>query len=700
MGAARVNGSAKREPSHIARFRAALFSYRPKRSDWIFAVRATAASVVALSIAYALKLENPQWAMLTVFVVAQPVAGMVLAKGLYRLLGTLVGASGAIAINLASHGSPLLFLTLLALWVWASSFGASMLRNPEAYGAALAGYTAVIVGLPAFGHGELVIEIARARTIEIMLGIACAGLASRLILPQFARDQMTSRLRGIILDLSRYAEGAFTGAERATLVSLSRKLIGDIEALGEMRAYVRLESPSLAAHGHSVRRTIGYLLSAVSAARMLRNHRPPPDTPPTPARIALHGLVADLRAAGPAAFDDLAPWIERCKKIAEDARAAPAELARDDPDRIGTAARLSMAVEFAEMFAGVLRGLEALRSPGTTRRRERSQPAILVHRDARGAFRNGVRAAAATTLVALFWLETQWEDAAGVTVMVAVVSILFASRPSPIQTSFGFFKGTLLAVPFAFLTGQILLPALPGIFWFVVVVAPVLVVAALAMANPRWTGTATAFAVNYLVFLSPHQTMVYAPQAFLNGAVSLLLGILLAMGVFAVVLPSRPREAVARLASAIREDLVRLCVHDRIPRRSAFESLAYDRINQLMPYNRGSGSRTEAILSGSVSSVTVGLEILKLRRAIAAGAVPTDVKRLLGRFLKRLARLLLKPTGEQPVIDFVNATRDMAARIARDNDSADVLDAAASLRVIAAAVEDHPAFFRRVRRAS
>jgi uncharacterized membrane protein YccC len=430
---------------------------------------------------------------------------------------------------------------------------------------------------------------------------------------------------------------------------------------------------------------------------MLRNHLPSHGVPPTPARIALHGLVADLRAAGPAAFDDLAPWIARCEKIAADARNAPATLDKDDPDRIGTAARLAMAAEFAEMFAGVLRGLDALRFPGTARRRERSQPALLVHRDRRGAVRNGIRAAVATTLVALFWLETQWADAAGVTVMVAVVSILFASRPSPIQTSFGFFKGTLLAVPFAFVTGQLLLPMLPGFAWFVIVVAPVLVVAALAMANPRWTGTATAFAVNYLVFLNPHEKMVYAPQAFLNGAASLLLGILLAMGVFAVVLPSRPREAVAQLAGAIREDLVRLCVHDRIPRRSAFESLAYDRINQLMPYNRGPGSRTEAILSGSISSVTVGLEILKLRRLISTAAVPDEAQHLLGRFLKRLARVLLKPVGEQPVVDFVRATREMAARIARGNDSAAVLDAAASLRVIAAAVEDHPAFFRRIR---
>ncbi len=75
-------------------------------------------AVVALSIAYALKLENPQWAMLTVFVVVQPVAGMVFAKGLYRLLGTLAGAAGAIAINLPApfdNEEEYTFLKALAL---------------------------------------------------------------------------------------------------------------------------------------------------------------------------------------------------------------------------------------------------------------------------------------------------------------------------------------------------------------------------------------------------------------------------------------------------------------------------------------------------------------------------------------------------------------------------------------------------------
>ncbi|WP_163595150.1 FUSC family protein, partial [Klebsiella pneumoniae] len=45
---------------------------------------------------------------------------------------------------------------------------------------------AMIIGLPAFGQPHLVTELASARCIEIVLGIVCAAITSRLILPKLA----------------------------------------------------------------------------------------------------------------------------------------------------------------------------------------------------------------------------------------------------------------------------------------------------------------------------------------------------------------------------------------------------------------------------------------------------------------------------------------------------------------------------------
>lgn len=669
---------------------------QPTRSDWIFALRTVSAGLIALLAAYALKLDHPQWAMMTVFIVAQPVAGMVLAKGFYRLLGTLAGGLAAIGITTVFGTNPWVLVTVLAVWIGICTFVSSLLRNPEAYGAALAGYTAMIIGLPAFGQPHLVVDLAVARCAEIVLGIVCAGVTSRLILPKLASDAIISRLKRCILDLATYAAGAFSGGDTATLSALHRKLVADTQTLGEMRAYARLEAPSFAPRAHPVRRTIGQLLSALSAARALHSHAAPKNAALIPVRSELQALVGDL-AAKPGALDDTAPWVEQLDAISAKARQLPDASIDQGDDRVGTITRLTIAADFAEALKQVLRGLDALRAPVTRTGRASRQPALVVHRDYPGASRNAVRAALATLLVAAFWLTTKWSEAAGTVILVAVVSSLFAARPDPVQVSWGFFKGTLLALPFAFLVGQIALPALPGFGWFVLFVVPILVPTALGMANPRYVGVATAFAINFLAFLSPHQAMTYDPGPFFAGSASVLVGILLAIGVFIVVLPADPWLAANRIVRAMREDLARLCLHERVPRRSAFESLAYDRVNQLMPLVQNAGREGEAVLGGGVAAVTVGLEILRLRGTSQNHAIPSETALSIANFLRGLARELLFRAPGDPQTATVAVARQYAASIAQRNATGDMLQIAASLRIIAAAMEDFPDFFARDR---
>ncbi|RWB70840.1 MAG: FUSC family protein [Mesorhizobium sp.] len=674
---------------------------QPTRSDWIFALRTVSAGLIALLAAYALKLDHPQWAMMTVFIVAQPVAGMVLAKGFYRLLGTLAGGLAAIGITSLSGTNPWLLVTLLALWIGICTLVSSLLRNPEAYGAVLAGYTAMIISLPALGQPIVVVDLAIARCAEIVLGIVCAGVTSRLILPKLAADAIISRLKRSILDLAEYAGGAFSDGDPASLAALQRKLITDAQTLAEMRTYARLEAPSFAPRAHPVRRTIGQLLWALSAARTLHSHRAPKNAALIPMRRDLKAFVSEL-AATPGALDDTGPWVARLDAIASKAREVPAP--SDDAgtnnaaeDKVGTITRLTIAGDFAEALKQVLDGLDALRSPVSRKSNERSQPALVVHRDSQAAWRNAVRAALATLLVAVFWLTTKWSEAAGTVILVAVVSSLFATRPDPVQSAWGFFTGTLIALPFAFLIGQVALPALPGFGWFTLFVVPILVPAALGMANPRHVGVATAFAINFLAFLSPHQQMTYDPGPFFAGSASILVGILIAIGVFILVLPADPWVTVERISQAMREDLARLCLHERIPRRSAFESLAYDRINQLMPQVQRTGRRGDPILGGSIAAVTVGLEVLRLRHAQLDSAVPRETVESIGNFLRGLARELLFRRPGEPQTATVAVARQYAASIGERSDRLEMLRIAASLRIIAAAMEDYPDFFAKGR---
>jgi uncharacterized membrane protein YccC len=111
----------------------------------LFAFKTFVASLLALFIAFWLGLEEPRWALLTVFVVSQRDSGLVVAKSFYRALGTIAGVFFSILLvfTFAQRGE--LFLTSLALWIAFCTFGAAATRNFASYGFVLAGYTAAIV---------------------------------------------------------------------------------------------------------------------------------------------------------------------------------------------------------------------------------------------------------------------------------------------------------------------------------------------------------------------------------------------------------------------------------------------------------------------------------------------------------------------------------------------------------------------------
>ncbi len=64
---------------------------------WIFAAKTTASGLIALLVAFTFNLDQPYWALLTVFIVSQPQqSGLVLAKSFYRIIGTVIGAAVAL----------------------------------------------------------------------------------------------------------------------------------------------------------------------------------------------------------------------------------------------------------------------------------------------------------------------------------------------------------------------------------------------------------------------------------------------------------------------------------------------------------------------------------------------------------------------------------------------------------------------------
>src|SRR5271165_1231513 len=166
-------GSLKNAPPASRKTLALPAPDRPLLVAVIFAGKTFAAALMALYVSFWLGLDEPYWAVMAVFIVAQPDSGLVLAKGFYRLCGTAVGllVTTAMVFALAQYGE--LFIAALALWIGVCAFAARGRRGFASYAFQLAGYTAAIVGVPAALNTDGAYTVITARATEITLGIVC-----------------------------------------------------------------------------------------------------------------------------------------------------------------------------------------------------------------------------------------------------------------------------------------------------------------------------------------------------------------------------------------------------------------------------------------------------------------------------------------------------------------------------------------------
>src|SRR5882757_6196556 len=240
----------------------------------IFAAKTFTASLLALYIAFWAGLDDPRWALLTVFVVSQPDSGLVLAKGFYRILGTIAGllVSIALVFGLAQYGE--LFVAALAVWICFCNFAARMVRNFASYGFQLAGYTVAIIGIAAALNPTGAYPLVLARFTEIMLGIVCAALVSRLILVR----ELSPKLVELVRALARRADSFATvlldrDADRERVTAERTELSKSYLDVQAMQPSTYFESAEARALDQPLRRLTQAAVELCAVAEAAGTHR-------------------------------------------------------------------------------------------------------------------------------------------------------------------------------------------------------------------------------------------------------------------------------------------------------------------------------------------------------------------------------------------------------------------------------------------
>ncbi|NWD40858.1 FUSC family protein [Pseudomonas yamanorum] len=589
----------------------------PSRNDLLFALRNMIAGGVALYLAFCFDLQQPQWALTTVFIVGQSTSGMVLAKGAYRLVGTFVGAMVSIAMIGVFGQAPLLFLLCMALWLAFCTTGASLLRNHASYGFVLAGYTTAIIALPATAAPLGVFDEAVARCQEISLGILCASIASTILWPRRVEQVLAVQARAAWQAGVRAAASELLGNDqrKGLLEALSR-----LVAVDSQRDHAWFEGPKGRRRSQALRVLSRDLLSLLRAARGVARQRMMLDE--TAAVVPLIEEVAG--ALQQERLDDLPELAQRLGLVLQ----AP-HLGQEAHFCLMQLARVLRLIELGGLtLVAVEEGRVPPGAPG----------AMSWHRDIEQGVLGGLRSALAFLAVAAFWIFTAWPSGLGAVSICGVVLSLFAARENPSASSLNFLKGIALSIPVAGFVCFVLLPGFDGFPLLCLALGVPLFFASLCMSRLKLAATASAFCIFFVNNVGPSNVMTYDFAAFLNKAIATLVGVGIAVLVFRLIQLNPGEHHYRRMFKASLFDLAQLTSRPLEQAESWFGGRMADRLIRLSRYSETLPADRRAHWDNGLLGLDLGDELLELRACLAGSRGALAIER--DRYLRALETAL------------------------------------------------------------
>ena len=590
-----------------------------KRPDWleretvvglVFSFKTFAASLLALFIAFWAALDDPRWAVLTVFVVSQPDSGLVVAKSFYRMLGTVAGVLVSIALVFAFAQYGELFLASLAAWIAFCCFAARTARNFASYGFQLAGYTVAIVGLPAALEPSGAYPLIVARFTEISLGIACAALVSRLVFVRELRPKVVALVHDLTRRADHFAALAIDpAADRECIADERAQLTKDFVAVEEMQQSAFFESADARLRYNAQRelRDAAVELCAVAEGATARRVGPVPH----PATTSLRGLICD---------------------------------ANDTP--AGNGAVVSTLVRAADDQA-VARARARLRQSVTAFERGEDLPepdaADVFWPDPVGAALSAIRAVLAIAITSAFWFATAWPNGPTAVVVAAIVCTLFATMQQPDKIALACAATVLVAAAPVFVTQFYFIPVAVDFLSLAVALAPLLLTSGYILAQPGIGPLGMLSAVYFTYASSINNVMSYDAVAFFNSSFAVLVGIGVGGLLFAAFFPDTQVSASRRFRRQILFHLSRLAGARR-PDARGYERALCEQLWTMLARLKDQPAAAQGCLARAVAGLSAGQAIGRLRAANDAGTLTPAIATKGSGLLDQLSRTLLHPS--------------------------------------------------------
>ena len=609
----------------------------PGLREWVFSAKTFASSMTALYIALLMGLDRPYWAMMTVYIVAQPLTGTMRSKSNYRFAGTLLGAVAAIALVPNLVAAPVLLTAALALWIGLCVYFALLDRTPRSYIFLLAGYTAAIIGFPCVDAPETIFATAIARVEETTLAIMCTTIVGAVVFPRplgpalLARiDDWFARARGLCVAV--LSDRPDDEARRAA----RRSLAADAVEIRMLTSHLAFDTSNLQAVTRPVEvleRRVLYLFPVLSA---------------------LGDLLAMLRASGgvpsgvQALADRLAAWIAagdtapqgEAERLDTEIRDAAPPVGPDAGwDTIMLAALLARLRDLADIVhdARALRLQLAAGSPDLPPLAlpRGIAPDATRFRDHGMALLSALSAVLATVVVSAFWIGAAWPAGGTAAMMAAVGCSFFAAQDDPAPAILQFLQFVLVGVVIDAVYLFVLLPKVVSFAMLALLFAPVFLVLGVMIAVPATNFAGMAIAVNAAGMLALGDVYNADFTSFVNNALATVFGMATAAGLTRIVRSVGAEWSARRLLRANRRDIARVAAHQGVLDQATLTALILDRLCELVPRLAAAAAHADQAAADALVDLRTGLNVVHLQRDRAV--LPSEADAVIGRALAGIA---------------------------------------------------------------
>jgi uncharacterized membrane protein YccC len=253
----------------------------------------------------------------------------------------------------------------------------------------------------------------------------------------------------------------------------------------------------------------------------------------------------------------------------------------------------------------------------------------------------GIRSALAVGVTSALWFATAWPNGPAAVVVAAVVCSLLASTEQPDKISMAAAATVLIAAVPVFATQFYLMPLAVDFPSMALALAPLMLTCGFIMAQPQIGPLGLLSAVYFAFASNIDNVMTYDAAAFLNSSLAILVGIAVAVVLFATFFPETPASVGRRFRRQLLVHLSYLAAACSCgPALRCYQHALFQQLGTTLARVKEERGVARECLTSALAALSAAQAISRLKssldRTIAAPGIAAEGSRLLGRLSQTL----------------------------------------------------------------